>query len=395
MTTQTKRFLFIGIIVTIIALIVFLLYRRNVIEVQVFVVKRGPIERTITGVSSGTVEPLRRVKLQPLLPLKVKEVNFREGDRVRKGDIIVKLDDAEAVIKLDLRKAALTSAKFRLHEIEERHKLARQNYERSKPLFEQGLMPDSRYDEIRSQFAVTGKEFEIVKNSLNEARLGIKLAEEELEKTNIRASFDGVISFLNATPGELPDYYLGSQAGVVSQGNLTSIESEPFCELIDDSVLKIKVPFDETDVMVIKRGQKVNITSDTNPGRVFDGSVIYVSPVVSKAAEQNRTVDVEIKFSNLNDDRLPVGASVDTEIILETKQDAVIVSTNAVIERDENKYVYTIADGRIKKVNVKTGISSWEYIEIIDGIREGDRVITSLDVAGIGEGKRVKVSNEQ
>ena len=394
MTTRTKRFLLISIIVFIIALIVFLFYRRNIVEVQVFVVKKGQIERTITGVSSGTVEPLRRVKLQPLLPLKVKEVNFREGDRVRKGDIIVKLDDAESLIKLDLRKAALTSAKFRLHEIEERHRLARQIYERSKPLFEQGLMPDSRFDEIKSQFAVTGKEFEIAKNTLNEASLGIKLAEEDLEKTNIRAAFDGVISFLNATAGELPDYYLSSQSGVVSQANLTAIESEPFCELIDDSVLKIKVPFDETDVMVIKRGQKVNITSDANPGRVFYGSVIYVSPVVSKAAEQNRTVDVEIKFSHLNEDRLPVGASVDTEIILETKKDALIVSTNAVIERDDNKFVYVISEGRIKKVNVKTGISSWEYIEILDGIREGDRVITSLDVAGIGEGKRVKVSNE-
>ena len=394
MTTRTKKLLFSGIIVVIIALTVFLFYRRNIIEVKVVAVKKGQIERTITGVSSGTVEPLRRVKLQPLLTLKVKEVNFREGDRVRKGDVIVKLDDAESIIKLDLRKAALTSAKFRLHEIEERHRLAGQNYERAKPLFEQGLMPDSRFDEIKSQFAVTGKEYEIAGNALNEARLGIKLAEEELEKTSIRAPFDGIISYLNANPGEFPEYYLSSQSGMVSQANLTSIETEPFCELIDDSVLKVEVPFDETDVKVIKRGLKVKITSDADPGRVFSGSVMYVSPVVSKAAEQNRTVNVEMKFSQANEERLPVGASVDAEIILETKMDAVIAPTNAVIERDDVKFVYAIAAGRIKKKTVKTGISSWEYIEILDGIVEGERVITSLDVAGIGEGKRVNVSNE-
>src|SRR4030066_1477840 len=232
MTTLTKRFLLIGIIVVIIALIAFLFYRRNIIEVKVVAVKKGQIERTITGVSSGTVEPLRRVKLQPLLTLKVKEVNFREGDRVRKGDVIVKLDDAESIIKLDLRKAALRSAEFRLHEIEERQRLARQNYERSKPLFEQVLMSDSRFDEIKRQFAGAGKEYEIAGNALNEARLGIKLAEEELEKTNIRAPFDGVISFLNAAAGELPEYYLDSQGAAVSTANLTSIETEPFCELI-------------------------------------------------------------------------------------------------------------------------------------------------------------------
>ncbi len=394
MTTLTKKFLLSGIIVVIIALIVVISYRRNIIEVQVFVVNRGQIERSVTGVSSGTVEPLRRVRLQPLMPLKVKEVNFKEGDRVRKGDIIVKLDDAESAIKLDLRKAALRSAEFRLHEIEERHRLARQNYERSKPLYAEGLMPESRFDEITSQFAVTGKEYEIARNALNEARLGIRLAEEELEKTNIRATFDGVISFLNATPGELPEYYLSSQTGIVSQAGITSLESEPFCELIDDSVLKIKVPFDETDIKLIKPGQKVNVTSDADPGRVFAGSVIYVSPVVSKAADQNRTVDVEIKFNQMNKDRLPVGASVDTEIILETKNGAVIVSTNAVIERDASKFVYAVSEGRIRKITVKTGISSWEFIEILDGVKEGDLVITSLDVAGIEEGKRVKVGKQ-
>jgi len=193
MTTRTKRFLYSGIIVIIIALIVFLYYRRNIIEVDVFVVKKRPIERTITGVSSGTVEPLRRAKLQPLLPLKIKDVNFREGDRVRKGDVIVRLDDSELRIKVDIQKAVLASAEFRLKETEERYMLVKQNYERAKPLFAEGIMPDSRFDEIKTQFAVTGKEYEIAGNALNQARLGIKLAEEELEKTNIRAPFDGVI----------------------------------------------------------------------------------------------------------------------------------------------------------------------------------------------------------
>ncbi len=394
MTIMTKRLLYSGIIVIIIALIVFLYYRRNIIEVDVFIVKKGPIERTITGVSSGTVEPLRRARLQPLLPLKIKDVNFREGDRVRKGDVIVRLDDSELDIKLDLQKAVLDSAGFRLKETEERYMLAKQNYERAKPLFEEGILPDSRFDEIKSQFAVTGKEYEIAGNALSQARLGIKLAEEELGKTNIRAPFDGIISFLNATPGELPDYYLSGQGGTVSPAGMTTLETEPFCEIIDDSILKVEVPFDETDVMVIKRGQKVNITSDANPGKVLKGKVAYVSPVVSKTAEQNRTVDVEINFSQANEEKLPVGASVDAEIILETKQEAVIVPTNAVIERDEIKFVYAVAEDRIKKKIVKTGISSWEYMEILDGIREGERVITSLDVAGVEEGKRVTISNE-
>src|SRR3989337_25026 len=103
---KLKRFLYSGIIIVIGGILVFLYYQRNIIKVEVVVVKRGSIERTITGISTGTVEPLRRVRLQPLLPLKIKEVNFKEGDRVKKGDVIVKLSDSEISIKLDIQKAA-------------------------------------------------------------------------------------------------------------------------------------------------------------------------------------------------------------------------------------------------------------------------------------------------
>ncbi|MBI5756502.1 MAG: efflux RND transporter periplasmic adaptor subunit [Nitrospirae bacterium] len=390
MTTRTKRFLYGVIILSVIAIVVFLFYRRNIVVVEVVVVKRGKIERTITGVSSGTVEPLRRVRLQPLLPLKIKEVNFKEGDRVKKGDVIVKLNDSEISIKLDIQKAALGAAEFRLHGTEERYRFASQNYTRAKRLFEEGIMPDSRFDEIKSQFIVAEKEFEIAKNAVTEARLGVRLAEEELEKTSIRTPFDGVISFLNATPGEVPEY-LSSEGMVVSSSRVSAPETEPFCEIVDDSVLKVEVPFDEADVMVIRRGQDVKITTDTYPGKVFGGKVAYVSPVISKTVEQNRTVEVEVKLIVTGGERIPVGASVDAEIILEIKEDALIVPTNAVIERDGGRIVYTVDSGKIRKVIVKTGISSWEFIQILEGLKEGERVITSLDVEGLEEGRRAKI----
>ncbi|MBI5198922.1 MAG: HlyD family efflux transporter periplasmic adaptor subunit, partial [Nitrospirae bacterium] len=350
------------------------------------------IEKTITGVSSGTVDPLRRVRLQALLPLKIKEVNFKEGNRVKRGDVIVKLDDSEIKIKLDLQKAALTGAELRLHEVEERHRLASQNYERLKKLFTEGVIPDSVFDEAKSKFTTTGKEYEIAKNTVSEARLNIRLTEEELEKTNIRATFNGLISFLDATPGEFPPY--ASLAGTtIPQSTLsaTTSETKPFCEIIDDSVLKLKVPFDEVDAMKIKVGQHTRVTSDTAPGKVFTGKVIYVSPVVSKTLEQNRTVDVEIDINKTDTARLPVGASVDAEIILEVKEDVMVVPTNAVIDREGIRFVYTVEGGVIRKRVIKTDISNWEFTQILDGLKEGDMVITSLDVEGIEEGRRVNI----
>ncbi len=393
MMFKAKSLLYIGMLLLMTGLIAFLYSHKRLIEVKVVKAKRGMIERTITGVSSGTVDPLRRVRLQALLPLRVKEVNFKEGDRVKKGDIIVKLDDSEVNIKLDLQKAALTGAGLKLREIEERHRLATQNYERFKKLFEEGVIPDSTFDEAGSQFTTTGKAYEIARNAVYEASLGVRLTAEELENTNIRATFDGLISFLDATPGEFPSYpgYTGLEGAALSQSTLSASETKPFCEIIDDSVLKVKVPFDEVDAMKIKPGQHTRITSDTAPGKVFGGEVAYVSPVVSKTLEQNRTVDVEVDIDKTEGDRLPVGASVDAEIILETKEGVLIVPTNTVIEKEGKRFVYVIEGDIIRKRGIKTGISNWEYTQIFDGLKEGERIITSLDVEGIEEGRRVTV----
>ena len=394
-----KRFIYIGIFLLIIGLIFFQYQKKNLLEVRVVKVRRGKIEKTITGVSSGTVDPLRRVRLQALLPLMIKEVNFKEGERVKKGDVIVKLDDSETKIKLDLQKAALTGAGLRLKEIEERYRLATQNYERLKKLFDEGVVSDSVLDEAKSQFTTTGKGYEIARNSIEEARLSVRLTEEELDKTNIRAIFDGLISFLDATPGEFPSYpgYASLEGTTnLSQTNISSSTSgmKPFCEIIDDSVLKIKVPFDEVDATKIMPGQYTRITSDTAPEKVFPGKVAYISPVVSKTLEQNRTVEVEVDIKKPDNGRLPVGASADAEIILEVKEDVLTVPTNTVIDREGKKFVYFIEKDVIRKRAIKTGISNWEYTEILEGLKSGDTIISSLDVEGIEEGRRVRMSNE-
>lgn len=388
-----KRFIYAVILLFFAGMFVFFYYEGRTIEVKTVKVKRGRIERSITGVSSGTVEPLRRVRLQALLPLRIREVNFREGERIEKGDVIIKLDDSEIKIKLDLQKAALTSAELRLREIEERYRLILQNYERAKKLFKEGMISDSGFDETRIQFNAAEKELAIARNALKEARLGVSLTGEELEKTNIRAPFDGLISFLDATAGEIPPY-AGMDVTTVTSATMTTSETKPFCEVIDDSILKVEVPFDEVDAKKIKLGQASRITSDLAPDRVFDGRVSYVSSVISKTLEQNRTVDVEIDISEEDKEWLPVGASVDVEIILDVEEDVLTVPTNTVIERDGRRFVYAVEDGRITKRYIKTGISNWEFAGVLEGLKEGDNVVTTLDVEGLEEGRRVRGSEE-
>src|SRR3990172_2686319 len=393
--SRIKRFLYAIILLLGIGLIVYLYFHKTPVEVRVIKVRRGMVERTITGVSSGTVDPLKRVRLQALLPLRIKEVHFKEGDRVKKGDVIIRLDDSEIRIKLDLQRAARRGAELRLHETKERYRFAAQNYERTKRLFEEGVVPDNLLDEVKTQYTTIGKGYEIAKNAIHEASLSVQLAEEELEKTHIRATFDGLISFLDATPGEMPPFTGLEGTTLTPQSTLSSSETKPFCEVIDDSVLKVKAPFDEVDAVKIRPGQYTKITSDTMPDQVFIGQVAYVSPVVSKTLEQNRTVDVEVAIAKTDKGRLPVGASVDAEIILETEKDVLIVPTNTVIEKEGKRFVYVVEGDLLKKRMITGGISNWEFMQILHGVKEGERVITSLDVEGIQEGLRVRIRDEQ
>lgn len=393
MNIYLKRAIYAVAFMAITGLIFFYYSTNKFIMVKVTSVRTGSIEKTITSVSSGTVEPLRRVKLQALLPLKIKKVNLKEGDRVKEGDVIIKLDDAETKLRLELQKAALTTAEFRLHDMEEQYRLTKDNYERTKKLYGEGFIPESRFDEVKGQLVSTERGLAIAKNAINEAKLGIRLTEEELEKTNIRAPFNGRISFLNATRGEMPSY-IGTDTGIITSQNLSSAQDmKPFCEIIDDSVLKIKAPFDEVDATKIRLGQEARINSDTVPGMVLKGTVIFVSPVVSKTLEQNRTVDVEVSINKADKERLSVGASVDAEIILHVEGDVRLIPTNSIIEKEGKKFVYSVENNIIRKKFIKTGISGWESTEILEGIKEGDRVITSLDVAGIEDGKKVRIAN--
>ena len=393
--SRIKRFLYAIIFLLGIGLIVYLYFHKTPVEVRVIKVRRGMVERTITGVSSGTVDPLKRVRLQALLPLRIKEVHFKEGDRVKKGDVIIRLDDSEIRIKLDLQRAARRGAQLRLHETEERYRFAAQNYERTKRLFEEGVVQDNLLDEAKTQYTTIGKGYEIAKNAIHEASLSVQLTEEEFEKTHIRAPFDGLISFLDATAGEMPPFTGLEGTTIVPQSTVSSSETKPFCEVIDDSVLKVKVPFDEVDAVKIRPGQYTKITSDTMPDQVFIGQVAYVSPVVSKTLEQNRTVDVEVAIDKTDKGRLPVGASVDAEIILETEKDVLIVPTNTVIEKEGKRFVYVVEGDVLKKRMITSGISNWEFTQVLNGLKEGERVITSLDVEGIKEGLRVRIRDEE
>ena len=141
---------------------------------------------------------------------------------------------------------------------------------------------------------------------------------------------------------------------------------------------------DEVDAPKISEGQPVRITLDALPGKSFAGKVRRVAPYVSAVEKQARTVEIEATFDNpAAAGRLLVGYSADVEVILDVRKDVLRVPTSALLQGGR---VLLLEDGQLVERPVKTGLANWEHTEIVEGLKGGERIVISLDRAGVKAG---------
>jgi HlyD family secretion protein len=165
----------------------------------------------------------------------------------------------------------------------------------------------------------------------------------------------------------------------------------------------VSAPIDEVDAARIKVGQPARITLDAIKGKVFAGKVRRIAPYVLEIEKQARTVEVEVVFvepqpqrtgsaSNVQQSPMPenllIGYSADVEIIYDSHANVPRIPTPALLEG--NKVLLYRADGTLEERTLKTGLSNWDQTEITAGLQEGDRIVLSLDRAGVKAGATVK-----
>jgi HlyD family secretion protein len=145
---------------------------------------------------------------------------------------------------------------------------------------------------------------------------------------------------------------------------------------------------DEVDAPKITPGQAVRISLDALPGRSFAGKVKRVAPYVTAVEKQARTVDVEATFDQPDKvGRLLVGYSANVEVVLDTRDNVLRVPTAALLEG--GRVLVVGADEKLAERKLKTGVSNWEFTEVIEGLTAGDKIVTSLERAGVKAGAPV------
>jgi HlyD family secretion protein len=364
--------------VLVVAMAVWWFGRPKPIAVVVTEVERGVVESSVANTRAGTVESCQRTRLSTIIGGRIEVLAVKEGDRVKKGQLLMQLWNDDLLAQERLAAAAVATSRKRVVEACTVADAAEREVARQVELHAKGFISANAIDSARSAAAARVAACETAKADVAQAEANLRLSRVQQNRTTLVAPFDGTVAKI---VGEIGEYSTPSPPGV---------PTPPAIDLIDETCVYVRAPMDEVDAPKIRAGQPVRISLDALPRQSFPGTVRRVAPFVSAVEKQARTVDIEAIFDDPSQaGRLLIGYSADVEVILDVRDNVVRIPTAALLEGGR---VYAVgADNRLAERRVKPGLSNWEYTEIVEGLAAGDRIVTSLERAGLRAGVPVTI----
>ncbi len=309
-------------------------------EVEVMDLAPGGIVSTVSA--DGELEALNQVDISAEIVAKVERVYVKEGDEVEKGQILCVLDDDELRSQRDLNRSRLDEAAA--------------SYKRGKALFEENLVSEADFDARRTAY-------EVAKSQLEQS-------EDNLSKTRLFAPISGRVVRVDVEEGETVVLGTMNNPGTVmfTLGNLSAMQA--------------KIYVDETDIVDVSIGQPARVTPDAMPDVGFEArvSAIGYMPAPDADAAASDVIEFEVVLDVIDiDARLRPGMSVSGAITTAERENVLTCPLQAVGRREgrgeTQDTVYVLEGGRAKLVPVKTGISDGTRVEIVAGLKAGQRVI--------------------
>lgn len=350
--------------------------RPKPVPVRLHAVATGRVEATLANTRAGTVEACQRTKLSTILGGRIEYLGVKEGDRVKKGQLLLKLWNDDQKAQQDLAVAQRELSRRRVVEACTAAANARREAERIGDLRQRGFVSESKEDAARTDADVRQAACETARADVRQAEARIAATQVEQRRISLVAPFDGTVAKI---VGEIGEYSTPSPPGV---------PTPPAIDLIDDSCLYIKAPMDEIDAPKIRPGQAVRIRLDAYPGKVFAGKVRRVAPYVTVVEKQSRTVDVEVDFAAPADAQgLLVGYSADVEVLLDVREGVPRIPS-ATLQEGNRVLLFDPAAGLLVTRSIKPGLANWEYTEVLEGLVPGDRIVVSLEKEGVKPGVR-------
>ncbi|MCC6145410.1 MAG: efflux RND transporter periplasmic adaptor subunit [Candidatus Hydrogenedentes bacterium] len=383
------------------------LTREQPIEVTVHPVERGTVEQTIAALSSGIVMPSKKAMVAAGMMGKIAAVHVEEGAKVNEGDLLVELEHNDLDAQVALSEANLRTGRTRLAQaklaagIEE--DVASTQLNQSSAQLAQAQRDFERLQALLDQQAISRRELEnasvalrLAQEAQNAATAGtrqklvraeeIKSAESGIEQ--LEAALAAAQAMRDKAFVKAP--FSGTVAKILLKEGEAVAMGLPLMQLVQQDPPYITAPFDEANLSEMKEGQPVRIEIDAYPDRTFAGEVQWISPVVNVNQDLSRTLEVKVRILEEVDKFVP-GMSADVTIIASKKEDVLYAPSESLVR---NEFAYVVQNGHAIRRDVEVGIGNWETRELLSGLQEGDRLITSINIKGLDEGVPVEVVEE-
>ncbi|OGA18664.1 MAG: efflux transporter periplasmic adaptor subunit [Betaproteobacteria bacterium RIFCSPLOWO2_02_FULL_63_19] len=361
------------IVVSLVAAGVWYATRPKPVAVTVAQASVGRVETTVANTRAGSVMACRRAKLAPPAAGRIERMNVREGDRVRAGQVLLKLWNEDLTARERVSREQLETARARLREACELAKASVRDVRRARELRARNFVSQEAVERAETDATAKQASCDSAGAQVAEAEARLQASLADTDRTVLRAPFAGIVAEVN---GEVGEYLTPSPPG---------IPTLPAVDLIDDSCIYISAPIDEVDAARLEIGMNVRITLDAYRGRHFVGRVRRIAPYVLAVEKQARTVDVEVDFNTPGEVRhLLVGYSADIEIVVSGHDGALRIPTPALMPG--GRVLALGANGVLEERRVETGLSNWEFTEVKSRLVEGERVVTSLEREGVKGG---------
>ena len=348
--------------------------RPQPMPVQLYAVERGPVETLVANTRAGTLKSCRRSRLSFNIGGQVSELLVDEGQSVKAGAVLMRLRQDDRLARVQEAEARLEAKRNAREQSCRQSKLDQRDHQRMRHLADRQLAAADRLDQAETKARLAQLVCASSDALIREAEANLALQRSLLDQATLRAPFSGTVAQIN---GELGEFVTPSPPG---------IPTPPAVDLIDDSCLYVDAPIDEADAGRVRIGMPVRISLDAFRGRHFAGQVSRIAPFVRELEKQARTVDVEVRFVQLPVDvALLTGYSADVEILLEQSAGGLRIPTETLLE-GRRVLRYDPKTGLLREIALNTGLANWRWTEVLDGLKEGERILASLDQEGLKDG---------
>lgn len=414
---KSKKLLLFSIIGVVVILIIVAVVasgnKDKIVTVQTEKVMKRNITQVVSG--TGTINPETKVDISAEISGEIVQLPYKEGDTVKKGDLLVKIKAETYGARINQQQAGVQYSRTQVEVAENNLKKAQLELQRTEQLFQSGLVSQSDLDNARIAYDVAVSNVKSSNANVRQNQALLQQSSQDLSKATIRSNMDGIVTSLN---NEIGEKVVGTQ----------QMAGSVIMTVSDLSTMDAEIEVSETDITNVKLGDTAEVEVDAFPDRMIKGFVYEVSNSAKSkgTGTQEQVINFIVKIRIIDQDvQLKPGMSCNADIKVNSKSDVITIPIQSVTAREDEmkeedsgdevkrkseenlkkkekpkEVVFVVDEGsptKVKIVQIKTGISDDKYIEILEGLQP-DQVVVKGPYKSISkeleEGSIVKVDNE-